>query len=202
MSAIGITEAPRFGVVRGEKQRGVGALDGVCIEELVDRAQKKFGFCQDESALTAQVGLKVGHKQSGGDAFARDISNHEPEALLSEIEKVKVVSTDLSSLQAETGIFERFHLRMHLRKKSSLHLLGDLNFLGGAAFGLTLPGQNLAFGLYPASEFVEPGKSERVPIRIFKAGVNAAPRRNLRRETESNSARPPFIVFAVHVFGD
>ena len=37
--------------------------------------------------MAAQVGLQVGHEQSGGDAFPRHVSDHESETLLPEIEE-------------------------------------------------------------------------------------------------------------------
>lgn len=62
--------------------------------------------------------------------------------------------------------------------------------------------QRSALGLYATREFVESCKAERVPVRVFKACVNAAPGRNLRWETEVNAACPPFLVLAVDVFGN
>jgi hypothetical protein len=46
----------RLRVVLGKEERSVGAVDRVCIEELVNRAQKTFWLCQGESALAANVG--------------------------------------------------------------------------------------------------------------------------------------------------
>ncbi len=201
MAAVSVMKAACFCVVVSEKQRGVSAFDGIPVEQLVDRTQKEFRLRQDEGALAAQVGLQIGHEQGSGDPFPRDISDHESEALLPEIEKVKVVSADLASLAAQTGIFKCLHLRMHLGEEASLHLPGDLNFLSGAALGLIFLSQRPPFGLHAACEFVESCKAERVPIRVFKARVNAAPGRDLRWETEANAARHPLLILAVHVFG-
>src|SRR5205814_1293787 len=74
VSAVSIAEAGRLCVVFSEKQRSVGPVDGIPVEEVVDRTQKEFGLRQGESALTAQVRLQVGHEQSGGDAFPRDVN--------------------------------------------------------------------------------------------------------------------------------
>src|SRR5579864_7810549 len=113
-----------------------------------------------ESALATQVGLEVGHEKSGGDSFARDISDDEAELLLAEIEKVEVVAADLSRLQAEPGVFERFGLGMNLREQARLHLLGDFDFLRHAALGFELSRKGATMTFYAAGQFVETREAE------------------------------------------
>jgi Domain of unknown function (DUF3459) len=76
---------------------------------VVDGTEKDFGLGHGQRGLAARVGLQVGHKPSGCHALPRDISDDESKALLPEIEEVKVVSPDLTSLPTETCILECLH---------------------------------------------------------------------------------------------
>src|SRR5579864_1553648 len=155
-----------------------------------------------ESALATQVGLEVGHEKSGGDPFARDISDDEAELLLAEIEKVEVVAADLSSLQAEPGVFERFGLGMNLRKQARLDLLGDFDFLRHAAFGFELLCQRTTMSFHAAGQFVETREAEAVAVGIMKTGVDTSPCRRLRRKLELDPSGAPLFVLTIDVLGD
>src|SRR6185437_5171175 len=136
MPAVGVTQAARFVVVIGEKERRIRIVSRVFIEEAVYGAEEKFWIRQRKSALAAQIGLQVGHQQSSSDPFAGDVANHQTQPAFSYVQKIEVVSANLMRLQAQTGIFERFYFGMYLRKQTSLYLSGDLNFLAGPLFGL------------------------------------------------------------------
>jgi len=87
-----------------------------------------------------------------------------------------------------------------LREEPGLNLLGDFDFLGGAALGFDLQSKSSPLCFDAAREFVEPGKSEAVSVRIFKTGMNAAPHRDLRRISEFHASRLPLLILAVDVF--
>ena len=75
MPAIGVAQAPRAVIVFGEEERGVSALNGVLEKELVHRFQKPLRMFQSGGALAAQIRLQIGHQQSRGDSFARDVAD-------------------------------------------------------------------------------------------------------------------------------
>ncbi len=82
---------------------------------------------------------------------------------------------------------------MNLGKKASLHLLGDFDFLRGAAFGFELLRQSAALGLDAACQFVESSESESIAVGIAEMGMDSSPCRNLRRELEIDARRLPSV---------
>ena len=103
--------------------------------------EQAFGIVECERTLATQVGLQVGHEQGGGDALAGDVADDEAELVLAEIEKIVVVASDLAGREAQAGVFEGLGLGMDLGEQAGLDLLGDFQFLGGAAFGLESSGR-------------------------------------------------------------
>src|SRR5579872_2096633 len=152
--------------------------------------------------LAAQIRLKVGHEQGGGDAFAGNVADDEAEAAPTQIEEVEIIATNLAGLQAQSGIFKGFGFGADLREQARLHLFGDFDFLSGAAFGLVFLSESTPLGFHAPGEFVEAGKTERVPVGIFETGVDSSPLGNVGRIEEVNAAGAPFGVFARYVFGD
>ncbi len=157
-------------------------------------------------ALAAQIGLRVGHEKSGGDSFAGNVADDEAQLLAGtvfpEVEKVEIVSSDLAGRKAYAGVFERPGLGMDLREQAGLDLLGDFQFLGGAAFGFKFLGEGAAMSFDAAREFVEADQSEGVSIGIFKAGMNSAPSGSLGWELEVDAPFAPLFVLAREVFGN
>lgn len=74
-----------------------------------------------------------------------------------EIEEVEIIPADLAGLEAETSVLEGPGLRLNLGKQASLDLLGDLDFLGGAPFGLKFSRLQAALVFYGERELIEPG---------------------------------------------
>jgi hypothetical protein len=202
MSAVGVPEALGVIVVFGKEERGICAVTGVLVKQAVDRAQEEFGMSLSQRALAAQVGLQVCHEKGGGDAFARDISDDQSQLSLAQVKKVKVIPSDLASLQAEACVFESLSVGMDLREQPGLDLFRDFHFLRGAAFGFEFLCEGSAVSFHAPSEFVESGEAEGVAVGVFEAGVDSAPGRDLRWVAELNATGAPFVIFAGDVFRD
>ena len=142
---------------------------------MIDRAQKTLWVVAFDSALAAEIGLEIGHEQRGGDAFAGNITDHESESVAAETEKVVIVAADLASLMANTGVIERGELRKSLGKQARLDLLGDFDFLGGAAFGFEALCLGPMLGFDGVGDFIEADQGEGVAVRIAETAENAAP---------------------------
>jgi hypothetical protein len=82
MSAVGIAEELGVVIVHGKEERGVGAVDCVLVEHAVYGLQQEFRTIEGDGTLAAQIGLQVGHEESGGDALAGNVANDEAEVLL------------------------------------------------------------------------------------------------------------------------
>src|SRR6267143_2038945 len=122
MAAIGITQAACRVVVFAEEKGGEGAVGSVVAKELVHGAQEALRLIQSDGALAPEIGLQIGHQESGGDSFSGDVADHEAEPLLAEIQEVVIIAADLESLDAKAGIFEGFQGRLRLREKPGLDL--------------------------------------------------------------------------------
>ena len=136
MAAVGVAEAAGGVVVVGEEDGGIGRVGGVLEEEAVDGLEEELGFVAGEGELAAEVGLEIGHQESGGDALACDVADDEAETLVAEGEEVVVVAADVAGLDADAGVVEGIELGEGLGEETGLDLLGDLELLGGAALGL------------------------------------------------------------------
>src|SRR5438034_8528595 len=90
---------------------------------------------QSDGALAAEIGLQIGHQESSGDSFSGDVADDEAEAPLAEIQEVVVVAADFARLHAKARILKRLERGQSLREETGLDLLGDFDFLRGAAFG-------------------------------------------------------------------
>ena len=104
---------------------------------------------QSDGALAAQIRLQIRHQQSRGDSFARDVADHQPQALLTEIQKIVVIAAHLAGLDANARIIERAKGRQRLREKPGLHHACNFQFLGRTAFEFQLLGDGAAL-LLPA----------------------------------------------------
>src|SRR5260370_13811202 len=155
MATIRVAEAADGVVIFSEEEGGKGAVGCVVAEELVDGAKKALGLIESDGALAAQVGLKIGHQESSGDAFSGDVADDETDALAAEVEEVVIVTADFASLDAEAGVFEGFERRLRLREEPSLDLFGDFDFLCGAAFGLQPLGKGAALSIDGVGDLVE-----------------------------------------------
>src|SRR6266851_1473930 len=227
MAAIGVTQVANGVVVFGEEECGEGAVRRVVAEELVHGTQKALRLIQSDGALAAQIGLQIGHQESCGDSFSRDVTDHEAEAFLAEIKKVIIIAADFASLDAKAGVFKSFQGRLRLGEEPSLNLFGDFEFLGDAALGFQPPGKGTALRFDSLSHLVEAHQRKGIAVKIPKAGKDAAPNRSVlcagsrwvrrlrgahvhlifeafqaRRELEANSALGPFAVLGNHILGD
>jgi len=111
MTAIGVTQAARGVVVFGEEEGGEGAVGSVVTEELVHGAQEALELIECDGALAAEIGLQIGHQESGGDAFSGDVADDEGETAAAETQEVVVIAADFAGLDAKASIFEGFQGR-------------------------------------------------------------------------------------------
>src|SRR5437879_13911877 len=70
MAAIGVAQAAGGVVIFGEEESGESAVRRVVAEKLVHRTQEALRLIESESALAAQIGLQIGHQESGGNSFS------------------------------------------------------------------------------------------------------------------------------------
>src|SRR5712664_602714 len=70
MATIGVAQAARGVVILGEEEGGEGAVRRVLAKELVHGTQEALRLVQSDGALAAQIGLKIGHQESGGDSLS------------------------------------------------------------------------------------------------------------------------------------
>ena len=129
VTTVDVTETAGGVIVVGEEDRGVGRVGGVLEEEAVDGLEEELWFVASEGELAAEVGLEVGHEQSGGDAFAGDVADDEAEPLVAEGEEVVVVAADVAGLNADASVVEGLQRRESLREEAGLDLAGDLELL-------------------------------------------------------------------------
>src|SRR5271170_1038295 len=134
MSAVDIAQAASWAIVFGEEECRVGAVRGVLIKELVYRAHQKMRVLASQGKLAPQVGLKIGHEKRGGDSLPGDIADQQSQALLPKSQKIVVVAADMAGLDTNARVIETRQSRKRLREESGLHLLCNIQLLGGTAF--------------------------------------------------------------------
>src|SRR5262249_28068069 len=124
------------------------------------------------------------------------------EALITEGEEVVVVAADVTSLDADAGVVEGFELGEGLGEETGLNLLGDLEFLGGAAIGLNLFCGDSPLLLDLAGELVGTDKLEAVSIDVLKAGEGYAEDGLLGWLVKAHALLVPEFIGGVDVFRD
>ena len=202
MAAVGVTEKPGAMVELGEEERGVGVGIGVLVKKPVDQMEHLVRMLDGIDALAAEIGLDVGHQQGGGDSLPRDVAGNEGNAFGAEVEEIVIIAADGTGLHANPGVVQSRDGRQALGEKTSLDLLRDFEFLGGAALGFLLSREPAAPGFHFAGDLVEAGDHERVSVRIFEAAKGAAPGRGLQRHGEFYAALTELFVLGVDIFGD
>ena len=155
MTAVDVAQESRRIVVITEKQCGEGAVRCVVAKKAVYLLQHALRLFQREGELTAEISLQIGHQKGGGNSLPGDVGDDETETIGAEAEEVVVIPAHGTSGDAGSGIFERFELRHGLRKESGMHLRGDGQFLGGAAFGFEFFRGDAALGFDGVGNFVE-----------------------------------------------
>ena len=175
MAAVDVAEAAAGDVVVGEEERGEGAVGSVLREELIDGAEEALRLVERDSALAAEIGLQIGHEESGGDAFAGNVTDDQAEAVGAEVEKVVIVAADGACGKAAAAIVEGVDGRTELGEKAALDFIGDFKFLDGPAFDLEFCGGGAALGFERVGDFVEADEGEDVAIDVAEARRHAAP---------------------------
>src|SRR5467141_2986532 len=226
MAAIGITQVACRVVVYGEEEGGEGAVGSVVAKELVHGAQEALRLIQSDGALTAEIGLQIGHQKSGGDSFSGNVADDEAEPLLAEIQEIVIIAADFAGLNAKAGVFEGFQRRLRLREKPGLDLLGNFDFLPSAAFGIQPLGKSAALGFDGVGDLVETHQRKGIAVKILETGKDPTPDWGVlcagsggvcgirsanahlilealqsRRKLETNAALAPFAVLRDYVFG-
>ena len=220
MPAVRVAQAPGSVVVFGEEERGVGALVGILVKELVHGTQQALGFVEGDRALAAKIRLQIGHQKSRGHSLARDIGDYQPEAPAAQVEKIVVIAAHLAGLDASARIFDGFDRRQSLREEPGLYLFGNLQFLCGAAFRFQLRGKLPALRFDLPIDLVEAHQLKRVSVHIPEPGEDPAPnrgplfgRRSRRRPLQLeapqagrgkklDAAPAPILILGEHIFGN
>src|SRR6266849_9823207 len=76
MAAVGVSQLAGSVVIFGEEKSSEGAIGGVFPKEPVDGTQEMIRLMLRDGAEAAQIGLQVGHQESGGDAFSGDVADN------------------------------------------------------------------------------------------------------------------------------
>src|SRR5437016_5779221 len=82
MPAIRVAQAAHAVVIFGEEKCGEGAVRRILTKQPVHRAQEALRLIERDGALAAEIRLQIGHQESGGDSFSRDVADHQTEPLL------------------------------------------------------------------------------------------------------------------------
>ena len=114
MAAIGKTQAACGVVIFAKEESGESAVGGVVAKEVVYGAHEALGLIESDGALAAEIGLQIGHQESGGDALSGNVADDEAEAAAAKIEEVVIIAANLAGLDAKTGVFEGFERRLRL----------------------------------------------------------------------------------------
>src|SRR5271165_5447426 len=199
MAAVGVAQAAGLIVVFGKEERSVGAVGRVLAEEAVDRLQQPLRFFDRHGALTAQIGLQIGHEESGGNSLAGNVADYQAKPLLAQSQEIVVIATHLAGLNAASCVIQGFQGRQMLGKESSLYLFRDLELLGDAALRFCFLGHCAALRLDGASHFVEADQREGIAVEVFEAGENNAP--ELRDGEKLDAPARPFPVAGDDIVG-
>src|SRR5438270_761827 len=114
-----------------------------------------IGLCLRDGAKAAEIRLQISHEQRGGNTFSGDVSDHETETALTKIEKIIVVAANFPSLDTHAGVFQAVQWRLNLWEEARLHVLSDLELVGGKTFSFLLGGGCASLRLHGVSELVE-----------------------------------------------
>src|SRR6185295_14612266 len=177
MATIHIAEATSSIIVFRKEQRRVRAFGRVLIKEPVNRTEEPLQFVNRDRALSAQVGLQVGHQEGGGNSLSRDVPNHKSNPATTQIEKVVIITADLPGLNTYTRVVQRGKRWQRLREKPGLHLLCDFQFLGGASLGLQLLGRCTPLRIKCLAHLIKAHKRERILVDVFEARKHPSPNR-------------------------
>src|SRR5467141_72620 len=227
MAAIGVTQVARGVVIFGEEEGGKGAIGSVVAKELVHGTQEALRLIESHGALAAQIGLQIGHQESGGDSFSGDVADDEAEAAAPETEEVVVITSDFAGLNTKAGVFEGFERWLRLREEPGLDLLGDFDFLRSATFGIQPLGKSAALGFDGVGDLVETHERKGIAVKVLETGKDTTPDWGVlsagsggvrgirsanahlilealqsRRELETNSTLAPFAILRNYIFGD
>src|SRR5579862_247813 len=229
MSAIDIAHVSRAVVIFREEERGISVVGGILVEQLIHGLQQLPRIIPHDRALAAQVRLEIGHEQSTSNSLPSDVAEHQADSILAEIEEVVIISSDLSSLDADACVIQGFERRKVLGKESRLHLHGNLKLVSGAALGFEFLRRSESLRFDRLRHLVEADQREDILIDVFEAGEHFPPDRFLlpqqqgrRRVTsrhccrwriranapqprnlvEDNAASPPLNVERHDVFRD
>src|SRR5258708_10477468 len=179
MAAIRVGEADDGIVIFGEEKGGERAVGSIVAKELVHGTEEPLRLIESDGALAAQISLQIGHQESGGDSFSGDVTDHEAEALLTEIEEVIIIAADFASLDAKAGIFKSFQGRLRLGEEPGLNLLSDFEFLGDTAIGFQPVSKGAALCFDGLGHFIEAHQRKGIAVKIPETSKDAAPNRSV-----------------------
>ena len=128
-------------------------------------------------ALASQIGLKIGHQESGSDALSRNVANNEAEALAAQVEKIIVVAANLAGLNANSRVFEGAEKRNSLGEEPALNLFGDFQLLRSPALGFEFGRDSATLCFDSVSDFIEADERKGIAVGIFETGEDTAPNR-------------------------
>lgn len=227
VTAIGVAKAAGRNVVIRIEKSSEGSVGRVLGEQLVDGLKKALGLVERNGALAAEIGLEIGHQESGSDTFAGNVADDETEAVRAEVQEIVVVTADGASGMAVTRIVQPANRRTDLREKAALDFVGDFEFLSGAAFGIELGGGGPTLGFEGMGHFVEADDGKDVTVHVAKTRDDAAPDGRLGAEdggvglrwtralleivfealeagsgVKADAALGPFLKFSYDIFSD
>src|ERR1700693_2756930 len=90
--------------------------------------------------LATECSLQVRHKQGSRDSFPCNIADHNRDAILAQLEKIIIIATHGTRLEADSRTIESRNGRRLLWKQSCLHLLRNFEIVRRQEFGLATLG--------------------------------------------------------------
>src|SRR6266478_4211916 len=73
MAAIRVTQVACVVVIFGEEESGERTVGRILTKEPIHGAHQSLRLIESDGAQAAQVGLEIGHQESGGDAFSEEL---------------------------------------------------------------------------------------------------------------------------------
>src|SRR5258708_37429350 len=145
--------------------------------------------------------LKIGHQEGRRDSFAANIADHQAKLIAAELEKIVVIATYVTGLDANGLVFQARKSGMCLWEEPRLDVPGELQFLAQAMFGFRPFGMGAALCLELAVDGVITQKREGVSIQVFEGSGDCAPGLHLRRMVKTDAVAAPFLELGKDVFG-
>src|ERR1700739_3223959 len=106
MATIDVLQRSTGIAIAPEKQSGISLVRAVFVQMEIQRGEQLGKISRAGAAMAVEDSMQTCHKQGGRNAISENIRQHEPYLSRTEIEKIVVISSNHSSLDAVCGVVE------------------------------------------------------------------------------------------------